>query len=582
MRAVQRHTEKPESQQPDGDTQPVQRHESLRGVDFATAVQRLAPLQQKEDTANVHAAAQRGTSGGGGSLPYLGQIQKSFGSHDVSGIKSHTGGKASEACESMGAEAYASGQDVAFKGQPDLHTAAHEAAHIVQQKAGVQLSGGVGKAGDPYEKNADEVADRVVQGKSAEDLLGGPTFGGAAAVQRSVQMKGGLLDKLKAFFLEAKLTGPQQQVAKILAEKHGVDVSGLPTSTFASLYNDAGGNNPKQSPDKTAANMASAARDHVGEKKPTQKKESGVVSGVSIQRKETRHVQRVGGVQMAPGAAHKNPYVLVSWHMQKQLAENPAAIGGMKKKNEEFARLWLSTAKAKDAMEKQIAVLRADIVKSFYVEASLVTLNGWCQSFDEIVKLRDVAKNIAGIDVKKVASDFLKLKAAGQGALKNAGVDPKKLEKSIKAGQKHYQATKGTYDQVKGQGETLGGTMSDLSEILKNPTKAPTEEEAIADLIAFRESLDPQALLKDKEKVVGKLTAAGLQAYQGILKFTVARGVKVTDARRNAAQTALGAIEQAHIHALKVHRAVNHGYWSLTNAIQRIDKAYRPPHQIKK
>jgi hypothetical protein len=299
MRAVQRHTEKPESQQSVGEAQPVQRHESLRGVDYTTAVQRLAPVQQKEDTANVHAAAQRGTSGGGGSLPYLAQIQKSFGQHDVSGIKSHTGGKASEACESMGAEAYASGQDVAFKGQPDLHTAAHEAAHIVQQKAGVQLSGGVGKAGDPYEKNADEVADRVVQGKSAEDLLGGPSFGGAAAVQRSVQMKGGLLDKLKAFFLEAKLTGPQQQVAKILAEKHGVDVSGLPTATFASLYNDAGGNNPKQTPNKTAANMASAARDHVGTqtKKPTQKKESGVVSGTAIQRKESRQIQRKGGGQ---------------------------------------------------------------------------------------------------------------------------------------------------------------------------------------------------------------------------------------------------------------------------------------------
>lgn len=309
MRAVQRHTEKPESQQSVGEAQPVQRHESLRGVDYTTAVQRLAPVQQKEDTANVHAAAQRGTSGGGGSLPYLAQIQKSFGQHDVSGIKSHTGGKASEACESMGAEAYASGQDVAFKGQPDLHTAAHEAAHIVQQKAGVQLSGGVGKAGDPYEKNADEVADRVVQGKSAEDLLGGPTFGGAAAVQRSVQMKGGLLDKLKAFFLEAKLTGPQQQVAKILAEKHGVDVSGLPTATFASLYNDAGGNNPKQSPDKTAANMASAARDHVGTqtKKPTQKKESGVVSGTAVQRKESRHVQRITKTTSKPAKPEKTP-----------------------------------------------------------------------------------------------------------------------------------------------------------------------------------------------------------------------------------------------------------------------------------
>ncbi len=295
MRAVQRHTT-PESQQITTHQAPVQRHESLRGVDYDTAVQRLAPVQAKEDTGSVHAAAERGTSGGGGALPYMGQIQKSFGAHDVSGISAHVGGKATEACEAMGAEAYASGSSVAFKGGPDLHTAAHEAAHIVQQRSGVQLSGGVGKVGDSYEQHADAVADRVVQGKSAEDLLGGASWGGAAAVQRSLQMKDdkGWLERLKAFFLEAKLTGPQQEVAKLLKTKHGVDVSGLPTSTFASLYRDAGGDNAKQSPDKTAANMASAARDMVGESsgKPTQKKESGVVSGGSVQRKEARHIQR--------------------------------------------------------------------------------------------------------------------------------------------------------------------------------------------------------------------------------------------------------------------------------------------------
>ncbi len=190
MHATQKHQSEPESQPTTTPEAPVQRRASLRGVDFDSAVQMLAPVQAKDDSGAVHAAAQRGTSGGGGSLPYLGQIQKSFGGHDVSGIKAHTGGNAGEACESMGAEAYASGQDVAFKGQPDLHTAAHEAAHIVQQRSGVQLSGGVGKAGDSYEQNADAVADRVVQGKSAADLLGGASWGGAAAVQRSLQMKG--------------------------------------------------------------------------------------------------------------------------------------------------------------------------------------------------------------------------------------------------------------------------------------------------------------------------------------------------------------------------------------------------------
>jgi hypothetical protein len=85
----------------------------------------------------------------------------------------------------MGAQGYATGSHVAFRGSPDLHTAAHEAAHTVQQRGGVQLAGGVGRAGDRYEQHADAVADAVVAGRSAEGLLdqmaGGG--GGAAAVQ---------------------------------------------------------------------------------------------------------------------------------------------------------------------------------------------------------------------------------------------------------------------------------------------------------------------------------------------------------------------------------------------------------------
>ncbi len=139
----------------------------------------------------VRSAAAKGISGGGGSLPFASQIQSSFGGHDVSSVQAHTGGTASAANKAMGSNAYATGNHVAFKGAPDLHTAAHEAAHVVQQRAGVNLSGGVGKAGDSYEQHADSVADAVVQGKSAAPLLDQFTGGnaaGAAAVQRDVQM----------------------------------------------------------------------------------------------------------------------------------------------------------------------------------------------------------------------------------------------------------------------------------------------------------------------------------------------------------------------------------------------------------
>lgn len=104
-------------------------------------------------------------------MPFASQIQHSFGRHDISGVKAHTGGSATRANEQMGSQAYASGDAVAFKGTPDLHTAAHEAAHTVQQKGGVQLKGGIGQSGDKYETHADAVADAVVQGKSAEGLL---------------------------------------------------------------------------------------------------------------------------------------------------------------------------------------------------------------------------------------------------------------------------------------------------------------------------------------------------------------------------------------------------------------------------
>jgi hypothetical protein len=142
--------------------------------------------------ASVHAAAQQGIAGPGSALPHLDRIQTLFGpNHDVSHVQAHVGGPATAASAYMGAQAYATGDHVAFAQAPSLHLAAHEAAHTVQQRAGVQLSGGVGQAGDRYERHADDVADLVVQGKSAAGLLdlyaggGDRSFG---AVQKAVHL----------------------------------------------------------------------------------------------------------------------------------------------------------------------------------------------------------------------------------------------------------------------------------------------------------------------------------------------------------------------------------------------------------
>ena len=123
-------------------------------------------------------------------LPHAQTIQRSFGRHDVSGIQAHVGGAAAVAADRMGAVAYASGGTVGFREEPDLHTAAHEAAHVVQQAGGgVQLKGGIGEAGDPWERHADAVADAVVAGRSAEALLDAvsPAGGAPAATGGAVQ-----------------------------------------------------------------------------------------------------------------------------------------------------------------------------------------------------------------------------------------------------------------------------------------------------------------------------------------------------------------------------------------------------------
>jgi len=128
-----------------------------------------APVQLSADEARV--AALSGVAQASSALPHGAAIQASFGHHDVSGVRAQVGGPAADASAALGAHAYATGDSVAFASSPDLHLAAHEAAHVVQQRGGVRLSGGIGQAGDSYEQHADAVADLVVRGESAESLL---------------------------------------------------------------------------------------------------------------------------------------------------------------------------------------------------------------------------------------------------------------------------------------------------------------------------------------------------------------------------------------------------------------------------
>ena len=184
-----------------------------------TAVQRVhnGVVQWNRDNgpptgrADVVQTAARGVSGSGGALPHGARIQQSFGQHDVSAVQAHS---APGAAKEIGARAYAMGEHVAFGDTPDLHTAAHEAAHVVQQRGGVQLKGSVGESGDRYEQHADAVADAVVGGRSAEALL--DPFAGSG-VGGGVQSKALQLIDIPAHIAQMDIAACQALAAEIFS-----------------------------------------------------------------------------------------------------------------------------------------------------------------------------------------------------------------------------------------------------------------------------------------------------------------------------------------------------------------------------
>jgi len=151
------------------------------------------PADTSDDTNAVQEIAKQGIGGAGEALPFMQQIQQAFGEYDVGSVRAHHGGDGALAANALGASAFAFGNNIVFNGATDLHTAAHEAAHVMQQRSGVQLDGGMDKQDDQHERQADAIADAVVAGRSAvpmlQQMIGAP---GAMQVQAPmVQRKGG-------------------------------------------------------------------------------------------------------------------------------------------------------------------------------------------------------------------------------------------------------------------------------------------------------------------------------------------------------------------------------------------------------
>jgi hypothetical protein len=98
--------------------------------------------------------------------------------HDFSKVRVHTDARAAEAALSIDARAFTSDRGIVFgAGEYAPQTlsgrrlVAHELTHVVQQKTSVHLDGNVSEAGDPYERQADEVANEVVHGREVAGLL---------------------------------------------------------------------------------------------------------------------------------------------------------------------------------------------------------------------------------------------------------------------------------------------------------------------------------------------------------------------------------------------------------------------------
>jgi hypothetical protein len=156
---------------------------SAMGLGAAPAAVQRKRADEAPASGNMEAHAGAGISGAGGAVPYQAKMEQAFGT-SFAGVSAHSGPQAAEACDAMGAQAYATGSNIAFKkSDPDESLVAHELTHVLQQRGGVQAKG-AGESSS-LEAEADTVGARVAAGESVADVAAKYTGGGqASGVQR--------------------------------------------------------------------------------------------------------------------------------------------------------------------------------------------------------------------------------------------------------------------------------------------------------------------------------------------------------------------------------------------------------------
>lgn len=145
------------------------------------AVQRAERSPTHPEPGDAHALAthaHRASHGQALDAAVQGHMEGLFG-HPFDDVRIHTDGAASHAAHGLHADAFTVGRDVYFdEGRYQPGTAVgdrllgHELTHVVQQRAGLSLVDGLGRPGDAYERQADQIGDLVARGQSAQSALG--------------------------------------------------------------------------------------------------------------------------------------------------------------------------------------------------------------------------------------------------------------------------------------------------------------------------------------------------------------------------------------------------------------------------
>jgi len=176
-------------------------HESL-GADYAggslfadsvgpaAAATTANGVEGKENPTTV---AEEGFQGKATALPFRSQLERSFGV-PLGGVQAHTDENAQAASAKLGANAFASGNRVAFSTpNPSMALVAHELTHVLQHTgtgaAKKSTNGGSGNIETSGEQEAEDVQAAVASGRAASTALQGDGKasgggGGVAAGQK--------------------------------------------------------------------------------------------------------------------------------------------------------------------------------------------------------------------------------------------------------------------------------------------------------------------------------------------------------------------------------------------------------------